>query len=35
MDGMILQLLPWILIFGIMYLFFLRPQIKKQKEQKK
>ena len=33
MEGMIMQLLPWILIFGIMYLFFLRPQIKKQKEQ--
>ncbi|HRI35206.1 MAG: preprotein translocase subunit YajC [Saprospiraceae bacterium] len=31
--NIVMQLLPWILIFGIMYLFFLRPQIKKQKEQ--
>ena len=33
--NIVMQLLPWILIFGIMYLFFLRPQIKKQKEQQK
>ncbi len=26
-------ILPWILIFGVMYFFMLRPQIKKQKEQ--
>ena len=28
------MILPWILIFGVMYFFMLRPQIKKQKEQK-
>lgn len=27
------MILPWILIFGVMYFFMLRPQIKKQKEQ--
>lgn len=27
------MMLPWILIFGVMYFFMLRPQIKKQKEQ--
>ncbi len=27
------MILPWLLIFGVMYFFMLRPQIKKQKEQ--
>ena len=25
------MILPWLLIFGVMYFFMLRPQIKKQK----
>ncbi|MBK7232997.1 MAG: preprotein translocase subunit YajC [Saprospiraceae bacterium] len=33
MDGMLAQMFPFLLIFVIMYFFFLRPQIKKQKEQ--
>lgn len=33
MDSMLAQLFPFLLIFIIMYFFFLRPQIKKQKEQ--
>ena len=33
MEGILGQLFPFLLIFVIMYFFFLRPQMKKQKEQ--
>lgn len=31
----LLQLVPFIVIFGVMYLLMIRPQMKKQKESKK
>jgi preprotein translocase subunit YajC len=33
-SGGLMQLLPFIIIFGFMYLLVMRPQMKKQKEQR-
>ena len=34
-GGGVMSLLPFIMILGVMYLFFFRPQMKKQKEETK
>ena len=33
-SGGIYSLMPFIMILGVMYLFFFRPQMKRQKEEK-
>lgn len=34
-PGMLMSLFPFIVLFGVMYFFILRPQVKRQKDHQK